>query len=127
MKKTLVLSVLFVIALAATAVRGQLKDPCFGLGIDCFEKELKVTGYAPGPWVYDAKTGAINSGVGVSMDTDFEDGFEVARVATDIWVPKTIAANGRLIAASPRLYEFVVRRAKAGDKDAQKLLASLQR
>lgn len=125
MKKTLVLSLVLVIGFAATIVQGQLKDPCLALGTDCFEKEVKGTGYAPGPWVYDARSGEINSGAGVTKDEDWEGGFEVAKVSSAIWPPKIVRANGRLIAASPALYEYAKRRAKAGDKEAQGLLASL--
>jgi hypothetical protein len=83
--------------------------------------------FTRGPWVYDPKEGTVSAFVpkGDTGDTDFLSGFEVAIVTTNYWQPAVVKANGRLIAGSPKLYEFVLRRAQDGDQAAEKTLDSL--
>jgi hypothetical protein len=86
------------------------------------------TSFTRGPWVYDPKAETVSAYVPASDtgDTDFLSGFEVAIVTTDCWKPGMIRANGRLIAGSPKLYEFVLQRAQGGDQAAVKTLDSLE-
>lgn len=84
--------------------------------------------FTPGPWVYDPKAGTVSAFVpaGDTGDTDFQSGFEVAIVTTNYWKPRMVRANGRLIAGSPKFYEFALRRAQGGDQEARKMLDPLR-
>jgi hypothetical protein len=91
------------------------------------ESPKRKSSFTRGPWVYDPKERTVSAYVPASDtgDTDFLSGFEVAIVTTNYWQPAMVKANGRLIAGSPRLYEFVLRRAQDGDQAAGKTLDSL--
>ena len=71
-----------------------------------------MTNHTPGPWKYNVdSTNRI-------MTTDNS---VVAATYGGFLGHIEQAANTRLIAAAPEMYEYVVRRASAGDLDAQAL------
>lgn len=80
---------------------------------------MKQSKHTPGPWSYAIEGDEITINCGdiygaATMPQDNED------------FPKyEQAANARLIAASPEMYDFILERAQAGDKEAQSIISDI--
>lgn len=89
------------------------------------------TKHTPGPWVVfnsvheDQEVAGVTSQAEEHMDSD-GDGADICEMANAGYLGRAqVEANARLIAAAPRLYDFVHSCAKLGQENAEELLKEL--
>lgn len=75
-----------------------------------------TTQHTPAPWTYAQVNASGQWQYGVMQEKSNGEG--ICQLNNE--------ANARLIAGSPTLYEYAVKHAKSGDKEAQSMLDSLQ-
>lgn len=78
-----------------------------------------MSGHTPGPWV------AYRTVAPRGWNIEAHDGTYTVAVARDGSSSPQNVANARLIAASPRMYDYIAVKARAGDKEAQEIISGV--
>lgn len=83
--------------------------------------EREIMPHTPGPWaVYDRKTI-----ISESSDSSGDIIAEIWETDDQDWDETVVAANARLIAACPLMFEYIQSRAKEGCANAAKIIANI--
>ena len=85
---------------------------------------MNMAEHTPGPWKFYWRLEDGKANCGVFVEQHPGQALSICR-APQYERREQWEANARLIASSPKMYEYIARKAKEGDSDATRIIATI--